>query len=908
MRSHVILSVFKRNFLSYFSSVLGYLFIGVFVVGGALLAFSPRFFAANEPSLDQLNEWFPTLLLFIIPAITMSVWADEKKQGTDELLFTLPATYSEILLGKYLSVLAVYSVALLFSLTHVVVLSLLGNPDLSLLTATYVGYFFAGAALLAAGMFASSLTSSPTVAFILGVVICGIPVYIGQSDGLVAGILEVLNNAELTSLAGAFDRLFGWTITKADFFGGLSVSEQFSDFGRGQIPLAGCAYFIAFTLFMLYLNYVVITRRHWAANKTTMGMQYLVRAVAIAAILVSACYMFGKTAVQADMTSERLFSLSDSTAKIVDGVEKERPITIQAFVSSEVPRDYVAVKKRLMGLLSRYDRMGGSRITVREVLVEPFSKEADEARHFGIRPQRVMDNRDGRVTQQEVFLGAVVTSSYDEVVVPFFGNNLPVEYELTRCIQTAAKAKRLKVGVLRTDAQMLSGANEWQIVTELKKQYDVEEVVPTSEIDKDKYDVLIAVMPSALTDPEMANLVKYVQLGRATLIFDDPCPMMFSGQFGLSSAPRLPKPRQGGGMMGMQQPPPAQKHANGKATDLIDELDIVWDNGRTVFEMVNPHPQFAGLPQEYVFLTPSANSDAFNKDSAVTSGLQEVVAIYSGTVQHRKRNSKLTFKPLLVTSGKSGLLPWEEYTSNGFNPFNMSQSVQLKPSPFRVLDDSAHALAAHITSDEDGSERNVIFVADIDMISDIFFQLRASSPGPDNPMPEFDNVTFVLNAVDVLAKEESFIALRKRRAKSRTLTTIDRESEQFDKARMEEEKNADEEVKVALEKAKSTFAARRKEIEEDATLGQSAQSRLLQQVQQTEQRKLDVLEANLENSKNARIQKAKVKASRQRRAIQSKYKWAATLLPALLPIFFGMLFLGIRGLGERSSVTSARKR
>lgn len=906
MRLHVILSVFKRNFLSYFSNALGYLFIGVFVVGGALLAFTPRFFTANEPSLDQLNEWFPTLLLFIIPAITMSVWADEKKQGTDELLFTLPASYTEILLGKYLSVLAVYSVALLFSLTHVVVLSRLGAPDFSQLFATYVGYLLAGAALLAAGMFASALTSSPTIAFILGVVICAIPVYIGQSDGLVAGVLDFLNNAGLTTLAGAFETVFGWTIKKADFFSGLSVSEQFRDFGLGLIPLSGVAFFVSFTLFMLYLNYVVITKRHWnTGTKSAMGMQYLLRSVAIAALLISGCYMFGKTAVQADMTSEKLFSLSDSTVAIINKVDKERPITIQAFVSDEVPRDYVAAKKRLTGLLNQYDRLGGGRITVREVIVEPFSKEADEAKHFGILPTRVMDDRDGRRTEQEVFLGAVVTSSYDEVVVPFFGKGLPIEYELTRCLQTAAKAERLTVGVLKTDAQLMSGSNEWQIVTELKKQYNVEEVSPTAEINPDKYDVLIAVMPSALTDPEMANLVKYVQIGRATLIFDDPCPLMFSSQFGISSAPRLPKPRQqGGGMMGMQQPPQEQKHANGKATDLLDELDIVWDNGRTVFDMGNPHPQFAMLPPEYVFLTPSNHSDAFNKESAVTSGLQEVVAIYSGTVQHRNRNSKLTYTPLLVTSGKSGLLPWEEFTSQGFNPFNMSQSVSLKPNPFRSLDESAHALAAHITSEEDGFERNVIFVADIDMVADLFFQEwnRGDLPA------EFDNVTFVLNAVDVLAKDESFVELRKRRAKNRTLTTIDREAEQFDKARMDEEKNADQEVKDALKKARSSFASRRKEIEDDAGLDRNARNRLLQQIQETEQRKLEVLEANLENSKNARIQKAKVTAGRQRLAIQSKYKWAATLLPALLPIFFGMLFLGIRGLGERSSVTAARKK
>jgi len=306
------------------------------------------------------------------------------------------------------------------------------------------------------------------------------------------------------------------------------------------------------------------------------------------------------------------------------------------------------------------------------------------------------------------------------------------------------------------------------------------------------------------------------------------------------------------------------------------------------------------------------NAQAFYKDSPVTNGLQEVVAIYSGTVQDRKPGRKddnegkgRKFMPLLVTTGKSGLLSWEEYTSSGFNPFTRSMSVQLKPNPFHGdIDDKAHVLAAHITCQEDGHERNAIFVADIDMIADLFFQEwnRGDLPA------EFDNVTFVLNSVDVLAKDESFVALRKRRARHRTLTTVKQESERFVNERMEEEKKADQEVKDALEKARTSFASRRKEINDDATLDRNARALRLQQIQQVEQRKLEVLEVNLENEKNARIRKAKVSSERQIRSIEGMFKWCAIVLPALLPILFGMLFLAIRKVGERKTVTAARKR
>lgn len=885
LRSHVILSVFRRNFWSYFSGVIGYLFIVAFVLAGSVLAFREEFFTDNLANLDKLNTYFPQLLLFIIPAITMGAWAEEKKLGTDELLFTLPVSDLEVLLGKYLAVVSVYTVVLLFSLTNCAVLEFIGDPDWGLIIATYLGYWLAGCALLGAGMVASFLTNSSTVAFVLAALLCAVPVYIGFLP------MPVF----LKSWLG-HDRLFDQ----------LSIPYQFEQFGRGFFPLTAVLYFVSFAAFTLYVNLVLIGQRHWAggAKGTNMGWQYVVRAVSVMFVLIAANAVLANVRWQPDLTAERLYTLTPTTTRLLGSLPDNRPVTIQAFVSRDVPREYVSVRTLLLGMLSQYQSQGRGKITVRVVEVDPFSNEAEEARKYGIESRKVQSERGGRVQVDDVFLGCVINSGANEVVVPFFDIAIPVEYELTRSVRTVTNEKRRTVGILETDAKINGGFDmqsfrsspEWRIVTELKKQYNVETVSAATPIDDSKFDVLIAVLPSSLDQNGMANFVEFVKKGKPTLIFDDPLPAFNPGM-----APRQPKPRQGGGMMGGM--PPEQKADGGKATSLVNLLGIQWVYDQVVWAdtILLLHPEYADLvrPEMVSISRKSGVSKAFNPEDEITSGLQELLLFFSGTVQNRQ-NSKHKFEPLLITSKTSGLLDWDDFVQPGF-----FGGVDIKENPRRPVDDFTHVCAARITSDEkDGDKLNVIYVADADIISDWFFFVREKRMyGLD-----LDNVTFVLNAVDSLAGDKDNITLRKRRPKHRTLTAVENATAKFVEQSAKEREKATDEAKSELDKAKERLKEKVAKIQKDETLDELAKAQQLAIAQSEEQRKLEVEEARIEQEKQKKLDEIRARTERQTRKIENRFFGLATIIPPIPALVLGLLVWFRRAANEQREVPQTRRR
>ncbi len=871
IRRHVIQAIFKRNFFAYFGSPTGYVFIAVFVVVCAALAFwRDVFFVSNLANLDPLNVGFPIVLIFFVPAVAMAIWAEERKQGTDELLLTLPATDLEIVLGKYLSALGIYSVALLFSLTNVVCLWTLGNPDPGVMIGTYMGYWFLGGALLSVAMVASLLTSSQTVAFILGALFCAVPVLLSYAGNLVSGRFQ-------------------------DWLEGVGVNAVFGDLTSGVASIRAILYFTSIAVLFLYVNLILLSRRHASEEA---WLHFGARAVSILVIAISLGVLVNRAGGRVDLTQERLHTLSDPTREVINRIDPGRPVLIQAYISADVPESFAEQRQTLLALLREYDAIGGDRIHLRVVDTERYSPEARQAEdQFGIKPEMVRGFSDSQDDPDVIYMGVAFTCGTDEVVIPFVHRGLSVEYELTRSVGTVSGLKRRKVGVANTDARLFGGLDfqtmssqpEWQIISELKKQYDLSQVGLDQPLNE-KIDVLLVAQVSSLTQPQMNHLLDYLKKGGPALLFDDPFP-----GFNPRLAPGEPKnnPNRGFGAM---PPPPGEP--KGDLAGFYSQIGLQFPGEMIVWDTYNPHPKLDHLPREIVFV----GKDRFNASEKLSSGLQELVMIFPGEV-HAAPNASLSFTPLLQTTKVSGgvfksqlfqqtFMGMQrvdpEYRARG-QEIPLAARIKGAMSPVPVKDGQPPAAPSNI---------NVIFVADLDTISDQFFGMRNQAPEGLN----FDNITFVLNSVDVLAGDESYVELRKRRPKHRTLERFENLTKVHDQKMLEETKDAEEKAKKELDDAQKRLDAKVDEVRKRTDLDERRKEMEIANQQQVESKRLEVAKKEIEDRKKGAIEKSRATKQQSVSSIKKGIRSLAVFLSPIPAALMG-LYIFARRMAARGRVS-----
>lgn len=650
---------------------------------------------------------------------------------------------------------------------------------------------------------------------------------------------------------------------------------------------------------------------------------HLIRFLALVAIAVSVTYMAQRTGWRADMTAEGLSRLTSSTEELIAGISPDKPVTVHAFVSDDVPEEYVAIRSRLLNVLHEMDAQGGDGLTVRIVAPDVYSREAEEAAdNFGIVPRTLVDRTGGRIGQMDVFLGLAFVSGPREQVIPFMDRGLSVEYEVARALRMVTQDKKKVVGVLRTDAaimgsfdfQSMRQRRAWRIIDELKKQYDVRGLDPDQDVGAD-IDVLFVPQLSSLTQGQLDKLAAYIDQGRPALLTVDPLPL-----FDLRvspSEPRLPPPGQQQNMFGGFGGPPSEP--KGDYLGLLSSIGVRWSPERVLYDTYQPHPIFANLPEHVIFVGARPDGEnPFSGADPIVDGLQEVVVLFAGELEPAA--GETGFTPLLTTgSSSSGSNQFSELTEK--HPLFGLQGP-LPPRARSRITGKSHVIAARIQkageSPDESAEggqstpgRDVIVFADLDLFGDQFFSLYESGGDVDGDGLEdirFDNVTMLLNAVDSLTGEERFIELRKRRPVFRRLSTVD---ELTRDARRERDRQVDEanaraerelqEAQRALDEAVAAIRSRE-------GLDETTKAIMVESAEAAENRRLAAKQERIEQDKKRAIARTETEHRRQVGAIQDRIRLLAVLLPPIPALLLGALIFARKRRRERETIPANRRR
>jgi gliding motility-associated transport system permease protein len=237
---HGVLGVYKRELKGYFNSPIAYIFLVVFLLTASWLFFR-GYFLYGQADLRPFFSLLPWMFLFFVPAVSMRLWAEERKQGTAELLLTLPVKDEQIILGKYLAGLTLVTLAVFLEFPLVILTARLGDLDPGPVIGGFLGSIFLGGAYLAIGLFLSSITSNQIVAFILGVVVSFALFIVGETLVLVTAPLAI-----------------------APLLRNLGLGAHFDSIGRGVIDTRDVIYYLSVIVFFLYLNRLSLRERRWA--------------------------------------------------------------------------------------------------------------------------------------------------------------------------------------------------------------------------------------------------------------------------------------------------------------------------------------------------------------------------------------------------------------------------------------------------------------------------------------------------------------------------------------------------------------------------------------------------------------------------------------------------------------------
>ncbi len=741
-----IKAVFKREFRAYFDSPVAYVFLTAFLVLIGFLTFGVAlFYERRQADLTPFFFWHPWVYLLLVPAATMGLWADERRNGTAELLLTLPVTLKEVLVGKFLAAWSFVGIGLALTFPVALTAGYLGSPDWGAVFCGYLGSLLLAGAAVAIGVFASTLSRSSVVGFVVSLALVFLLLIIGF-DPVIGAVAS-------------------WGVPTAitDAVASCSLLSHFESMRKGVVDFADIGYYFAMIVFMLAAARTVTDGRRGASKG-------VVALVLVGAIAASSVIILANLPLRCDMTAEKLYTLSNGSKAVLGQLTED--VTFKYYVSTssaEMPMALKTYSQQVGNLLKEYERAGGGRLVVETYDPKPDSDAEEWAQRYGVEPQTV--NPFG----QGIYFGVVAVCGDREETLGVLSprTESTLEYDLTRLVTRVAWPERPVIGVMTSLPDVMGGEMNpmmmqmgqrppqgWAAFTELAKDYDVRTVDTDAEKIDDDVKTLVVLHPKNLSDKALYAIDQFVLRGGKLVACVDPLSIkdMQSSQ----GQQMMGGPATGSSTLGKLFDAWGVKFADGKiACDL--EAATKLNDGR------------GGVESNPAFL--SLGKDNMDKGDLIVADLTNVMFPFAGALSFEKKEMDLAFEPVITTSKDNSCV-------------TDRMAMQYGGMKDMVPDGSEKVLAARLSGTfktafpkgPDGTndvskalaegKSSVLIFADSDFLADDFCVRMMRTPFGSIPQLINENLNLFSNAMEQFAGREELIGVRSRGASDRPFKVV----------------------------------------------------------------------------------------------------------------------------------------
>ncbi|HEX7323787.1 MAG TPA: Gldg family protein [Rhodanobacteraceae bacterium] len=415
-------SIARRELAGFFHSAIAYIFLAAFLAVSLFVVFwVDGFFARDLANIRPLFQWMPIVLIFLVAAITMRMWSEERRSGTLESLLTAPVSIARLVFGKYLACLILVAIALALTVGLPITVSQLGPLDWGPVIGGYVAALLLASTYIAVGLFVSALTENQIVSLI-GTVIIGVILYLPGSHTL---------DAFFSSPVGYWLSLFG-------------TGARFDSISRGVLDVRDLYYYVSVALAFLIGNGLVLASlRHGPRGSTPAASPAKrhhavawVAGLAIVNLLLANVWLAPITGARVDLTQGHIYTLSPATHDELASLSE--PLLLEGIFSSKTQPLLAPLVPQLKNLLREYRVAGGRHVDVRFVDPQQHAQMPRRiAQRYGIKPVPF------RVTSQ---YEASVVNAYFDVLVKYGNQYKVLPYNKLINVQQGIKG-RLKVGL-----------------------------------------------------------------------------------------------------------------------------------------------------------------------------------------------------------------------------------------------------------------------------------------------------------------------------------------------------------------------------------------------------------------------------------------------------------------------------